>query len=65
MSNNAEADRLREEIREREQRLDEIEVPQTPDQARELARTDPAAFDRLADARKIPAAALGAAPRES
>ena len=49
-----EADRLHEEIREREQRLEQLEVPQTVEAARELARTDPAAFDRLADERKIP-----------
>jgi len=59
MTDTDEQARLREEIREREERLEQIEVPQTTEQARELARTDPAAFDRLADERKIPAAALG------
>ena len=59
MTDTDEQARLREEIRERQERLDQIEVPQTAEQARELARTNPAAFDRLADERKIPAAALG------
>ena len=49
-----ETERLEREIAERQERLEQLDTPQTIEAAAELARTDPAAFDRLADERKIP-----------
>lgn len=52
--------RLEREIAERLQRLEALKKPMTPAETRELARTDPEAFNRRVDAGLVPAAALGA-----
>lgn len=44
-----EATRLRREIRERQERLEQLEVPQDREAARRLAKHDPDRFNDLVD----------------
>ena len=54
-----EEERLAREIAERQERLQELRKPMTRDEVRELARSDPDAFNAKVDAGLVPASALG------